>query len=115
MFRSSDRARHRAAHDNPALRGYVTREKIEDVFNAIRNVARSAVDRGLRVYTIPELQRMNLPELIKKHGATSKLVRAVCAAQGWHWTPNGAPAAWYQAWRAGLGQDVEDVLAKDKP
>lgn len=82
----------------------------KDILDEIRAVARSAVDRGLRIYTVPALQRMDLAELIKKHGATSKLVRAVCAAQGWRWTPQGAPAAWYEAWRAGLGDEIEDVL-----
>ena len=63
--------------------------------------ARARIDQGAGV---------NLRALVTKHGATGKLVRAICAAQGWRWTKNGAPAQWYDAWRAGLGAEIEATL-----
>jgi hypothetical protein len=40
-----------------------------------------------------------LHELVKRHGATGKLVRAICTARGWRWTPQGAPPEWHIAYR----------------
>lgn len=51
-----------------------------------------------------------LTALVFKHGATSKLVRAYCAAMGWRYGKNGAPAEWYAAWRDGLGLEIESLL-----
>ena len=48
--------------------------------------------------------------LVKRHGATGKLVRALCAARGWRWTPQGAPPEWYAAYRGPLGAELEQVL-----
>lgn len=52
----------------------------------------------------------DLRALVARHGASSKLVRAICAGRGWRWTSQGAPAEWYAAWRAGLGDAVEAAI-----
>lgn len=51
-----------------------------------------------------------LAALVGRHGATSKLVRAYCAAMGWRYSKTGAPAEWYRAWRDGLGQRLDELL-----
>jgi hypothetical protein len=53
---------------------------------------------------------VTLQEMVNKYGPSSKLVRAVCAQRGWRWTRNGAPAAWYEAWREGLGLEIEAAM-----
>lgn len=53
--------------------------------------------------------------LVKSHGATGKLVRAVCAASGWRRTTLGAPPEWYAAYRDALGEQLEKVLQGDMP
>ena len=54
-----------------------------------------------------------LADLVHQHGATGKLVRAICAQEGWRHTPNGAPAAWYEAWQRGLGAEVARALESE--
>jgi hypothetical protein len=51
-----------------------------------------------------------LHRLVRRHGATGKLVRAICAASGWRWTPQGAPPEWYVAYRGQLGSKLEKIL-----
>lgn len=53
---------------------------------------------------------MNLVALMKRYGATGKLVRAICAENGWRWTAHGAPAEWYDAYRGVLGAELEKAL-----
>jgi hypothetical protein len=55
-----------------------------------------------------------LRALVKRHGPTGKLVRAVCAANGWRWTPQGAPPEWYAAYRGELGGQIETLFQESK-
>ena len=54
---------------------------------------------------------MTTRDAIARHGFTGKAVRAICAANGWKWGSNGAPAEWYAAWRSGLGAEVEKIAS----
>lgn len=55
-----------------------------------------------------------LRALVKRHRATGKLVRAVCAANGWKWTSQGAPSEWYGAYSGELGEQIEAMLQENK-
>ncbi len=56
-----------------------------------------------------------LRALVERHGATGRLVRAVCARSGWRWTPQGAPPEWYVAYHGPLGERLEKILAGGVP
>lgn len=51
-----------------------------------------------------------LKDLIDKYGLTGKLIKAICAQRGWRYSHNGAPEEWYQAWRDGLGREIEECV-----
>ena len=55
-----------------------------------------------------------LQALVKRHGATSKLVRAICAVRNWRWTPQGAPPEWYNAYRGPLGKQLEEAFSEGR-
>lgn len=53
---------------------------------------------------------VELGKLVKRLGATGKLVRAICASHSWHWTTHGAPPEWYAACHGSLGMCLETIL-----
>lgn len=60
---------------------------------------------------------LDIAALVSRHGATGKLVRAICAARGWRWDKNGAPPQWYAAYAGDVGAAIEHALErrKEKP
>jgi len=57
---------------------------------------------------------VDIRELVAKHGATSKLVRAICRANGWRHAAQGAPPEWFAWWRAGGGLAIEHAITPSK-
>lgn len=64
----------------------------------------------LMIATGDQMTDDELREMLKRYGATGKLVRAICAAHGWRWTPHGAPPEWYDAYSGSLGGQLEKLL-----
>ena len=55
---------------------------------------------------------MSLEELVAKCGWTGKLVRAICRERGWRYVAGSPPEAWYAAWRAGLGVELNEIAGR---
>lgn len=53
--------------------------------------------------------------LVRQHGVTGALVRAICRRMGWPRGTGGAPAEWYAAFRAELGDQIERALGTAAP
>ena len=49
-------------------------------------------------------------DIVRKHGATAKAVRAICRARGWRHNAQGAPQEWYEAWSDGLAAEFSAAL-----
>lgn len=56
-----------------------------------------------------DASKTQVTDAIARYGYTAKAVRALCAANGWRWTSQGASAEWYAAWRDGIGAAFEAI------
>jgi hypothetical protein len=53
-----------------------------------------------------------LDELVRQHGWSGKLVRAVTREMGWPRGVNGAPSEWHVAYRGELGDQLERIASR---
>lgn len=55
-----------------------------------------------------------LEALIKQHGMTGKLVRAICHANGWKYKAGSPPEEYYHAWRNGLSDEINSLISPNR-